>query len=284
MKVINKILVPIDFSENSTDVVQKAVDFANHTGAALILLHVYNRPLFRYHTKAGYGIDKVHLMDKTLLRWAERRIDARYHQMLKELSGVQKDQVTFIKTRGLLTHEIKEVIKSHNIDLVVIGARQKDRKHNLWSYKATRLTHKVKIPILILPYRFELHKPVKIAFAYDLKEIHNLRELDIIKEFASLYRAHIHLFTITNETFLSEKEEGNMDLLKEFFGDFSPEIHVINDEGVEEGIHHYLSINDISLLSVLHRSRGIIEKIFHKSISKRIAINSEVPVLSIDDH
>jgi len=284
MKTIQKILVPIDFSENSYNVIQQAANFAKFNHAQIILLHVYNRPLLILSSKCK--LRKNHVVqhvDKALLKWREKRIAAKFDALLKDISNVYDTRFTIIRSRGLLTKKIKEVIKRYGVDMVISGINRSKNYKYRWSNKIAKLTNKIKIPVLILPHDREIKKSIKLAFAYDLKEIRDLEKLNIIKIISSFYNAEINIFTVSEEKYLSKQEMQKMEMIKEFFEGYSPEIHVVRHPDIEEGIRHYLHSYKISLLAVLRRSRNMVRDMFHKSISKSMASKCDVPVLSIEE-
>lgn len=106
---IKKILVPLDGSENSSRGLDKAIYLAKEHEASLTLIHVVHR----IPKKEG-GIIKekgMPLDTPTFMLEAE---------MLAKKNGVASNGRVLLGDAG---HEIVEYAGTHDIDLVVIGAR-----------------------------------------------------------------------------------------------------------------------------------------------------------------
>jgi len=57
----------------------------------------------------------------------------------------------------------------------------------------------------------------------------------------------------------------------------------IEDNDVEKGILKFVNDNNIDLLAVISRKRGFFERLFHKSISKKLAMHANVPILILSE-
>lgn len=284
MKAINKILVPVDLSENSVNTVQQAIDIANRSHAQIILLHVYSRPLFHSKRKKIFERSFFQTLEKGMLKWREKRVQTRFNTLMRSTSKMYDVKFTIIKAKGILIDKIKEVIKDFGVDLVIMGTKMGKKKKDLWNTKISRLSSHIKIPLLVLPYCSEMTKPVRIGFACDLKKITDFEELNIIKIFSSLYHAEVHLFTVKTDATLTKEELKNLDTLREYFDGYAPIVHTVKDSDVENGILHYLHNHGITMVTILHRSRNMLQRIMHKSVAKKIALNSDVPVLRLDEN
>ncbi len=122
----SNILVPTDFSENSTFAMDAAVAFASAKGIPEIFcLHAYNVPIGYYKTGKTYEqfaeIMKGH---------AERNYKNFLHSevcqegsvcQIKDLKGIKVTPIFILEKKP--AKAIEEVIKKYNIDLLAIGAR-----------------------------------------------------------------------------------------------------------------------------------------------------------------
>ena len=112
--------------------------------------------------------------------------------------------------------------------------------------------------------------------AYDLKEIRDLDYLNIIKIISNFFDSEIHIFTVIKGAHLSKSESHNLEILKTYFDEYLPEIHLVRHPDVVEGIQHYIKSYKISMLTVLHHSRNALKGLFHKSISRSLTNKSIV--------
>ena len=129
MNRVQKILVPIDFSEDSANGLEYAVSLAQKTQAELIVLHVTQKKeadSFVYllavlegapmlNPPAGIPVDR-------LLR--EKALDL-YHFIEKVVRNPGRLKIRRKVALGNKAEKILRVIKEENIDLVVLGIPQK---------------------------------------------------------------------------------------------------------------------------------------------------------------
>jgi nucleotide-binding universal stress UspA family protein len=283
MKAINKVLVPIDFSAHTLNIVTKAVHIAQYAKAQLIFLHVYHLPVISKKLESKLDHDEITYLENIRRGCQRQYIKDQFRLLFKAIPQLKEMQVKFLKERGMVVDKIIEVSQREKADLVCMGTNGVKGLDEFWGTKTAEVCLKLTTPVLVIPYNFKPNRYHKIAFAYDLKSIKDLKSLNLVKLLAMVYDAEVHLFTIQQSKKITEEERSNWEELKTCFAEFSPVINAGEGEDVEEGIFDYMKEHEISMLIVLHRDRTLFEDIFHESITKRITFHSKVPVLALDE-
>jgi nucleotide-binding universal stress UspA family protein len=122
----SNILVPTDFSENSTDAMDVAVAFASAKGIDEIhCLHAYNVPIGYYKTGKSYeqfaDIMKGHA-EKNYANFLQTEVcQVGSVCQIKDLKGIKVKPIFKLEKKA--AKAIEEEVKNLNIDLLVIGAR-----------------------------------------------------------------------------------------------------------------------------------------------------------------
>ena len=122
----SNILVPTDFSENSTDAMDVAVAFASAKGIEEIhCLHAYYVPIGYYKTGKSFEqfaeIMKGHA-EKNYDNFMRTEIcQAGSVCQIRDLKGIKVTPIFMLEKKP--AKAIETVIKDHDIDLLVIGAR-----------------------------------------------------------------------------------------------------------------------------------------------------------------
>jgi nucleotide-binding universal stress UspA family protein len=122
----SNILVPTDFSENSTDAMDVAVAFASAKGIDEIhCLHAYHVPIGYYKTGKSYEqfaeIMKGHA-EKNYQNFLQTEVcQVGSVCQIKDLKGIKVKPIFKLAKKASKT--IEETVKSLDIDLLVIGAR-----------------------------------------------------------------------------------------------------------------------------------------------------------------
>jgi universal stress protein A len=141
MKRIEKILVPVDFSEHSARALEMAIDLAKAFGAEIQLLHCYQvQPL----SISPYGIVLPEGFDREVRQAAERRVDEWRGKVM--LEGIEVGVRLSSRFPSL---EISETASEVGADLIVMGTRGLSGiKHVLLGSVAERTLRLAPCPVL----------------------------------------------------------------------------------------------------------------------------------------
>jgi nucleotide-binding universal stress UspA family protein len=135
------ILVPTDFSENSMDAMEVSVAFASSSGTPEIhCLHVYDVPVAYYKTGKSYEE-----FAEIMKGYAEKN----YQEFIKkvDLKGITATPLFELNKKEY--KGIAEVIKEHDIDLLIVGARGRKAGAGVLLGSVTEhLIHTTRIPVL----------------------------------------------------------------------------------------------------------------------------------------
>jgi nucleotide-binding universal stress UspA family protein len=283
MKSINKILVPLDFSDHSKGILNQAVDIARKARAEIIVLHVHSRPTVSKSLEQYADMDLIRAMEKSKLNRLQEKIKQKYNQILAETHEHHHIKIKFMFEKGTVVDKILDVCEKLNINLILMGTRGVKGLQEFWGTKTAEICLKTKIPVLVLPYHRLVEKPEKIAFAYDLKTIPNLQTLDLVKLFSSLYQSEIHIITVYSQKEMNVEESDNLEKLREHFKEFNPIVKTQYGGDAEKGIFTYLKEKQIQMLVILHRHRSFLQDIFHESLTAKVTYHSDIPVLTLDE-
>ena len=138
---IERILVPIDFSENANSVVEWAAHLAEEHGSRIILFHTYHLPV-EFHQLEGAYLPADF--------WANVKAEAeqslaRFVEDLKK-RGIEVEGVV---REGYAATAIVDEAASQQADLVVIGTHgMSGLKHLLLGSIAERVVQKAPCPVL----------------------------------------------------------------------------------------------------------------------------------------
>jgi len=144
MGMIDKILVPIDFSDYSKNALKYAVQFAKHFNSSMYLIYVIEPVI--YPADFSMGQVAIPSMDTNIQSRAE-----------EELNNLAKNYVDpsikveiIIKT-GKPFVEINETAKEKDIDLIIIATHgHTGVEHLLFGSTAEKVVRKAPCPVLTL--------------------------------------------------------------------------------------------------------------------------------------
>ena len=136
--MLNKILVPLDGSNNSLRGLKFALVVAKQSGSTIIGLNVHS-PLMSIKTSSIVR-HKVKQKSKEIIKQAEeisQKVNVPFSGVIKVGSNVGKTIIAFAE--------------SHKVDMIMIGSRGPDPEFEIFlGSVANHVIHKSKIPVTII--------------------------------------------------------------------------------------------------------------------------------------
>lgn len=279
MKKIEKILVPTDFSEASSRSLSYAIWFADKMGASIDLLHVVypGADVMDFPALASSvtqaEVESAQVVLKTFTDAALTRVE----------STSELEQVPVIKPRvevGSPSGLIISAARDLEADLIIIGMHGEHSKLEIaFGSVTTMVMSRSEVPVLVVPA--ELHAiPIKsIGYATALAEsdpYHIWESAQLLSPFnASLKVVHVRT---------DSDEEKGIDLgsMETFLADKNLKqvtFHEFADDDIDEGLEDFVSIHKVDLLIMHSPKRNLFERLGHRSITRRMALFCDIPLL-----
>jgi len=143
---VKRILVPIDFSDNSSTALTYARDFAKTCGAELVILHVIE-PIY-YATPADMYATSANLA--ALIDEQQRLSSAQLARLSRELKKKHEPHRTILKT-GSPAQVIVDTAKSTRADLVIMSTHGRTGfAHMLMGSVSEKVVRSAACPVLTL--------------------------------------------------------------------------------------------------------------------------------------
>ena len=111
---VDRIMVPVDFSTSSRQIIGVASRMAEKYDASVTLVHVVDLEYYPYY---GFGSDPFRAVERDMMRASERKL-ADYVTDLQG-AGIIATSVT---VEGHPANAIRKVAEEHDVDLIVIGS------------------------------------------------------------------------------------------------------------------------------------------------------------------
>jgi nucleotide-binding universal stress UspA family protein len=143
---VQRILVPVDFSENSASVIEWAAHLAEEHGSRVILFHAYHLPVEFQQLEGAYLPPDFWANVKAEAEQTLRRYQDELEQRGIEVEGVVRE--------GYAATAIVDEATSQQVDLIVIGTHGlSGLKHMLLGSIAERVVQKAPCPVLTVKAR-----------------------------------------------------------------------------------------------------------------------------------
>jgi nucleotide-binding universal stress UspA family protein len=270
------ILVPTDFSKSAQNAVSYATAFAKETNAKLILLHAFRIVYPASDVHGELVIEEISVTQKK----ANEKLDKLCQDIVKK----SKVKCDYLCKEGFAMDVILETSKKINPDFIIMGTKgASGLKGVVFGSNTATVIEKARHPVIAVPDGAEFKKIKKITYAtnYYASELYAIKKL---AEIALPFNATINILHVADGEFISETES---EILKQFVQKVSKKIkynkfsyQLIFGGSVEKGLNSYLKKQPSDLLAMSTQHRNLLEKWFGKSITKKMAYQSDVPLLA----
>ncbi len=271
------IVAALDFSEVSENALRYAAGLAQFARARLILFHAYHI----YVPTSSSDAPMITTITPESLE--EDNMNA-LRSMEHKMKGMQEDIDTELVLRtGFFMDEILEFLDEREVDLVIMGVTGAGKTGgSLFGSNAALLMRKTKVPVLVVPREAKFRRPANVVLACDFNEQLSSRTTEKIRTFVELFKSNLLLIDVLRplEPVTIDMEISEHKIERSLAG-VQHSVHYNVGEDVVEGINSFVDETHAGWLIMVPQHHGFLERIFHRSNTRRMAFHTHVPLLSI---
>lgn len=273
---MNRILVPVDFSEPSTYALEVAAKIAKSQQAEIVVLHML-------------GLSEAILIKNETQEYEE----AKYYMELARKRFrpfLDKPYLKNIKVKEIVQNykifkELNMVAQEQHVDLIVMGSHGTSGLNEFFVGSNTeKVVRTSDVPVLVVKIPNPNFKLKNILFACDFTD-DTILAFKNVKAFAASFSAKLQLIYVNTpyNSFISTTEIEER-ISKFFFkaGDKEPHVAIYNDYDVEQGLMNYAKKSNFDILALPTRGRKPISHFLlgSRSLSEDVANHANLPVLT----
>ena len=278
---MKNILIPTDFSDASRDAFLYAQSFVQDS-ASFKVMH-------SYHPQMELAYPYLEALPESV---SEKREGELYNFVKAfhpsaEGNVMIKNAVSSVLKIGLATDTIIKESEG-DTDLIIMGRTGSNSVfEKVFGTVSTHVAQNAFCPILLVPQNTHFKGLKKVLYATNrpiLKEASNIHQLLSIVE---AYQPEIHFVQVKNDIFNYYDIDNEEKNLAEFFQQTAPDckfnVSRIQSDNALESLHTYAEEHSIDMIAIDTNHRSTIEQIFHRSMTKRMVLNSQIPLLILHD-
>lgn len=273
MKNIEGILVPVDFSENSLNALQFAMELAKKSNAKIFALHTYRL----IQPSSDHAFAKGSSLKEELEKAALKKFD----EVEKKYFRESRIKYEFLLEIGFTAGVIESILDTYSIDIIVMGTSGTTGMKDLLGSTTSTIVKRVKTPVFVIPAEADFKGIRKITFASDYQEPDQPDSLKVVALFAKLFNANIEVLSINTAVSVTSLEEEGKLLYDDYFKGMKLSYHFRTTKDIEEGIIDHLNKNETDVLVMVTKGHNFLERIFNKSITRSMVLHTHIPLLAI---
>jgi nucleotide-binding universal stress UspA family protein len=284
-----KILVPLDFSEHSKNAAYFALKLAYVYGAELKLLHVFNSPIvdmIPFTDAASIQID-VDISYQILQKNAKEQLLKFFNKFRKyaDENGMEKLKIGYSLREGFASYGIIDMCKRYKPGMVVMGTKSQGfRSTELVGSVAAEVVRDTKIPLLVIPENANLKdlsevKNVLYATRFDDSDFTAIRKLISIVSGFNVNLVCANVSDDPENSIIQAKMNSLKDYIKKVVKRTKVEFEIIKGKNTAEAFKGYITGKNIDLLALTMHKRGLLERIFNPSLTRKLLSDADIPLL-----
>lgn len=269
------ILVPTDFSPLSQVAIEYAVKMANRVKGTVTLLHIMDRVV--RPTRASLQEEA-----KAIAREASALARARFVPVVEKAEKFNETgNPVIIKIRRgrSFSNTVRLFAKRNKIGLIVMGTKGASglSKYVLGS-NAVSVMDASRIPVLAVPAKARFKNFKNIVYAADLKYLEE--EVHTMKPYLKLLDATLHVVHVCSKTKDGDQLQADVKHILKQVDYRKSTVMIKTGKPVDQVINAYVKELRADMVTMFTHKRTAYENLFHRSMTKKMAFQSHVPLLA----
>jgi len=279
---MKNILVPTDFSDNSWNAIQYALEFFKDTSCNFFLLHVTS--ISNYAGGETPIIPTAQVIEKTLLKQAKIELQKLLIKIKEFYPNTNHTFIT-LSSYDYFIDAIRNHIDEKNVDFIVMGTKGANGvKRAIIGTNTGDLITKVKCPVLVVPEKAVFSIPKEIAFPTDYNIFYQTNILSSISELTKVYDSTIRILHVAKkDEELTSYQMENQEYLNDFFMDEKHSFHRVTNKKIEAGVQCFVESRDINMIVMIAKNLNLFQQILFKPAVEEISYHTEVPFLVLHE-
>ncbi|MCU0357727.1 MAG: universal stress protein [Cyclobacteriaceae bacterium] len=269
-----RLLLLTDFTPLSALAIEYAIRLAGPLNADFTIMNVVRLE----------GIPKANLKMKSLEKSIMHLSEEEGMELVKKIRREIKGNYT-LRFEAVKAHTVADAVtrfvSKQKVNMVVMGSRGASTLKKIRLGGTTvAVIDACPVPVLAIPEFAEFSGLKNIVYATDLKHVH--RELDIITEFAAIFGSRVHMVTVMpalNKQAMEDKQQAEEIVNNHPYKRL--DFNVILDEHIPGAIDRYIRDTKSDLLTTFTHNLSLEEKLFAKSVTRKLAYLGKIPLLAV---
>lgn len=270
---LKKIIVPFDFADASVNALSYALELAkNNNGTAIKLVHVFRpKPI---EAEQSQSIDSLINQRERMLEKIVNDINTDWHLDVGEIHAYYELSV------GFAADVLQKTAEENPDALFVMGSSNSNRLvKGTYGSVSTAMAKQSAAPVCIIPQGFKMEELNSIAFCLDDFDL-DKEGIEHLNTLYDLEKVKINFIHFNEGRAEQLAEEIKFHMSKNY-----PKVKFtytsLVGENKLETIQDFLLESKVDQLVLTRRNRSLIKEFFHNSLTKKLSIESPIPLTVI---
>lgn len=273
------ILIPVDFSETSTNALRYVTALVEDIAVErIILLKSFYKSVYEQLLPSP---DFIQLSDEDIQK-ERKQINEQLKSLTETLLKKCKPAVkieTAVSEIPLL-RSIHQLIADERPDLLIIGCDNPSEQSGSYiSQHVISIARTSPIPVMIIPAEATYQKISRVLVPCDFATVSRLGILKGLHSPLAWFHPELMVLNIDPKQKHISHEEEHAGMLKELLEGYDYKIYYAEDRNTVNGILKFARTSQVQLITALPGKYSFFYKFTHSSTTEALAINANEPIL-----
>ena len=264
---MKKILVPVDFSDASSNALSYTLQLFGATSLEITALHIF-------------GVKSTALLMKNIDGVLEKDAKQKMDKLLKNVQKEYPDVVFKPKiSKNYAVSTIVALGDSGKYDFIVMGTKgASGLKEVFMGSVAGGVVSKTSAPVIVVPANHSFRPLEKIVFAVSDNPFSDAKVVEPLRQIATMHKSKIKVLHI------ADKKTPQIEKALSAIEDLNPSIdYAFGTGNTNEDLNEYLMKDFSGLLCLIRTKKGFMDRLLNESVTLKQTFYSPVPLLILHD-
>lgn len=191
-------------------------------------------------------------------------------------------RIELLSRFGSLLEVLHKELSETHFDIVVMGCRGETALENfLLGSRAYEVIKDLNHPVLLVPKHAKFKNPEKIVFATDLHDVDSDEQVESLRDIANQFHAPLLFVNVLEDEYVNRVDAEEK--IASHFPGVNVSFNFIESDDVVKGINQFMEDNDAQILALVRHEMGMIDRLFHPSITRQMVLHPEHPMLILHE-
>lgn len=274
---MKNILLPTDFSSNSINAIQYALNLFQDSKCLFYLINVYTIPYLTNEVLMENDMHQLIENENKLFNTSQEEMKA----ILKKIKPNNNHKFELISEYGFFIDSIKKIVKNKNIDLIIMGTKGATGAKEIFMGSNTGdIIMKTNCNILAVPENASYAKPKEITFPTDFKITYKKEIFTQLVQIAELHDSNIRVLLFENKGYLDEDQKINKKSLDYYLKKLKYTYHTLTNNDFEVALNCFTqSRGNTNMIAIIAKHYNFFQRLFFKPKVESLSFHTQIPLL-----
>lgn len=281
--IMKNVLIPIDFSNNSLNACDYALQFFKNETCNFHFLHVVKTEnQTEEETFWSASSDVVEKVSLTPLITKIQNLIAK----IRATNNNKNHRFFTLAEKGSFVNAVRKQIDDKHIDFIVMGTTgTSGGKKMLIGSNATDIITKVKCTTLVIPENADYKTPKEIVFPSDFSTPYSFQNLEPLLEILETHNSSLNALYLNskNNQALNTQQEINRAYFIDCFHENKLSFYNVTNGNLFKGIDSLIESCKINLIALMAKNLNFFHQLLIKPSIEKVTFQTNVPFLILHE-